>query len=121
MSLTDEIYAELKNGLWTDLDYDGLRLKYEKNKGPFYNALQMVLAESGTEMTKLPSELKVLRGKVDEEKAKLKSLSDQQEEATDEIKARRQELKALEREEQTVKAKIQGLNAELNAGAALLN
>ena len=78
MTLTDEIYAELKNGLWTNLDYDGLRLKYEKNKSSFYNALQMVLAEAGADMTKLSSELKVLKEKGDEEKVKLKNLVDEQ-------------------------------------------
>ena len=60
MSLADEIYAELKSGLWTNSDYDGLRLKYEKNKSSFYNALQMVLADASAETTKLSSELKVL-------------------------------------------------------------
>lgn len=106
MSLTDEIYAELKSGLWTNLDYDGLRLKYEKNKSSFYNALQMVLADASAETMKLCSELKALRDKGDEEKAKLKSLADQQEKAVDEIKTKRQEVEALEQEEQTTKAKI---------------
>ena len=121
MTLTEEIYAELKNGLWTGLNYDGLRSKYEKSKGPFYNALQMVLAETAAEMTKLSSELKALREKGDEEKAKLESLADQQKKAVDEIKARQQEIEALEREEQAIKTKIQELNAELDASAGLQN
>lgn len=121
MTLTEEIYAELKNGLWTGLNYDGLRSKYEKSKGPFYNALQMVLAETAAEMTKLSSELKVLREKGDGEKAKLESLADQQKKAVDEIKARQQEIEALEGEEQAIKTKIQELNAELDASAGLQN
>jgi len=121
MTLTEEIYAELKNGLWTGLNYDGLRSKYEKSKGPFYNALQMVLAETAAEMTKLSSELKALREKGDEEKAKLESLADQQKKAADEIKARQQEIEALEGEEQAIKTKIQELNAELDASAGLQN
>jgi chromosome segregation ATPase len=121
MTLTEEIYAELKNGLWTGLNYDGLRSKYEKSKGPFYNALQMVLAETAAEMTKLSSELKALREKGDEEKAKLSSLADQQKKAVDEIKARQQEIEALEGEAQAIKTKIQELNAELDASAGLQN
>jgi len=121
MTLTEEIYAELKNGLWTGLNYDGLRLKYEKSKGPFYNALQMVLAETAAEMMKLSSELKALREKGDEQKAKLESLADQQKKAVDEIKARQQEIEALEGEEQAIKAKIQEFNAELDASAGPLN
>lgn len=119
MTLTEEIYAELKNGLWTGLNYDGLRSKYEKSKGPFYNALQMVLAETAAEMTKLSSELKALREKGDGEKAKLESLADQQKKAVDEIKARQQEIEALEGEERAIKTKIQELNAELDASAGL--
>ncbi len=121
MTLTEEIYAKLKNGLWTGLNYDGLRSKYEKSKGPFYNALQMVLAETAAEMTKLSSELKALREKGDGEKAKLESLADQQKKAADEIKARQQEIEALEGEEQAIKTKIQELNAELDASAGLQN
>ena len=122
MSHTDEIYTELKNGLWTgNLDYEGLRLKYEKNKSSFYKALQLVLADASAEMMKLSSELKALRDKGDEEKAKLKSLTDQQEKAADAAKARQQEIETLEREEQAIKARIQGLSAELNAGVGLLN
>lgn len=55
MTLTEVIYDELKNGLWTGVDYDGLRSKYEKSKGPFYNALQMVLADASAEVAKLSS------------------------------------------------------------------
>ncbi len=121
MSLTDEIYAELKNRLWTgNLDYDGLRLKYDKNKSSFYKALQIVIADTSAEMTKLSSELKALRDKGDEEKAKLKSLTDQQEKAADETKARQQESETLEVEEQAIKAKIQELGTELDTKAGLL-
>ena len=121
MTLTDEIYAELKNGLWTGLDYDELRSKYEKSKGPFYNALQMVLADTSAEATKLSSEVKALRRRGDEEKAKLKNLAEQQEKAINEIEARRQEVKALGRDEDTIKARIQELSTELDTRAGLLS
>ncbi|MBU1066946.1 hypothetical protein KKE60_04130, partial [Patescibacteria group bacterium] len=38
LSLTDEIYAELVDGLKTGLDYTHLQVKYRDSKGPFYNA-----------------------------------------------------------------------------------
>jgi len=121
MSLTEDIYHELKNGLWTGLDYDGLRLKYEKNKSSFYNALQMVFTDARAEITKLSSELKALKEKGDEEKAKLEGLADQQAKAVAEIEARRQEIEALEAQEQTLKAKIHELSAELDRSTGLLN
>lgn len=121
MSLTEDIYHELKNGLWTGLDYDGLRLKYEKNKSSFYNALQMVFTDARAEITKLSSELKALKEKGDEGKAKLEGLADQQAKAVAEIEARRQEIEALEAQEQTLKAKIHELSAELNRSTGLLN
>jgi len=39
LSLTDQIYQELVDGLKTEQDYTHLRAKYDANKGPFYNAL----------------------------------------------------------------------------------
>jgi len=38
MSLTDEIYRELVDGLRTGLDYAHFQAKYRNSKGPFYNA-----------------------------------------------------------------------------------
>ncbi len=38
MSLTDEIYRELMDGLRTGLDYTHFQDKYRNSKGPFYNA-----------------------------------------------------------------------------------
>ena len=38
MSLTDEIYRELMDGLGKDLDYTRFQDKYRNSKGPFYNA-----------------------------------------------------------------------------------
>jgi len=38
MSLTDDIYRELVDGLRTGLDYTHLQAKYRNSKGPFYNA-----------------------------------------------------------------------------------
>ena len=45
MSLTDEIYRDLMDGLKNGVEYDKVRLKWEGSKGPFYNALQRVFAD----------------------------------------------------------------------------
>lgn len=121
MSLTDEIYIQLKDGLWTGLDYDGLRSKYEKSKGPFYNALQMVFDDASAEMTRLSSEMKALKEKGEKEKAKLNNLVDQQEKIAGRIKTGQQEIERLATEEQATKAKIEAIGAELQASTGLLN
>lgn len=63
MTVTDVIYGELLNGLKTGLDYDQIRLKWEKSKGPFYNALQMVFVNAGVELGNLHAELNALQEK----------------------------------------------------------
>ena len=50
-TLTDQIYHELADGLERGLDYDAIRVKYERNKGPFYNALARLFADLGTDIS----------------------------------------------------------------------
>jgi len=45
MSLTDEIYTELMDGLEKGLDWQGFLAKYGNTKGPLYNALGRVIRE----------------------------------------------------------------------------
>jgi chromosome segregation ATPase len=120
MSVTDEIYTQLKDGLWIGLDYDELRLKHEKSKGPFYNALQLVVADASAEITSLSSEMKALKGKTEKEKAKLDTLVDQQDKVSDSIKTGQQEIEALMTEEQAIKARIEAISAELQTNECLL-
>jgi len=45
LSLTDEIYRELMDGLRTGLDYTHFQDKYRNSKGPFYNAFGRVIRD----------------------------------------------------------------------------
>jgi len=45
MSLTDEIYRELVDGLKTGLDYMQFQAKYRNSKGPFYNAFGRLIRD----------------------------------------------------------------------------
>ena len=47
ISLTDEIYAELVDGLKTGLDWPHFLAKYKDSKGPTYNAIGRFLNDMG--------------------------------------------------------------------------
>ncbi len=81
LSLTDEIYAELVDGLKIGLDYTHLLAKYGASKGPFYNALgrffhdmepkvkalgevQAPLDDAGLRLDQLDRQIKEAEGKI---------------------------------------------------------
>lgn len=74
MSLTDEIYLELLDGLEKGLDWQQILAKHGASKGPLYNALSRVLAEVRAKLTALSEEKKHVQGELDQDRLKLDSL-----------------------------------------------
>jgi len=120
MTVTDVIYGELLGGLKTGLDYDQIRLKWEKSKGPFYNALQMAFANSGVELAKLHAELKVLQEKKGAAEEKLAKLKSDQESVEIQVEAKRKESQSWEQKASLIKEQAKKLDAELGTKAELL-
>ena len=120
MTVTDVIYGELAEGLKTSLDYDQIRLKWEKSKGPFYNALQMVFANAGAELVNLHTELKVLREKKVTEENKLATLKTEDKGVETQIDAKKKVYQSWEQKASLAKGQAEKLDAELGAKAELL-
>jgi len=121
MTVTDVIYGELLDGLKKGLDYDQIRLKWEKSKGPFYNALQTAFANAGAELGSLHSELKALQEKKGAAEKKLATLKSDQERVEMQVEAKRKESQSLEQKASLIKEQNEKLNAELGAKAELLS
>ena len=121
MTVTDVIYSELLNGLKTGLDYDQIRLKWEKSKGPFYNALQMVFANAGVELANLHAELKALQEKKAAAENKLATLNGDQKSVETQVEAKRKSCQSWEQKANLLKGQAERLDAELGAKAELLD
>ena len=61
ISLTDEIYAELVDGLKTGLDWPHFLAKHKDSKGPTYNAIGRFLNDMEPKVRELGGVIKVQR------------------------------------------------------------
>lgn len=120
MTVTDVIYGELLNGLKAGLDYDQIRLKWEKSKGPFYNALQMVFANSGVELANLHAELKALQEKKGTAENKLAALKSDQKNVETQVEAKIKSCQSWEQKSSLAKGQAEKLDAELGAKVQFL-
>lgn len=121
MTLTDEIYRELMDGLRTGVDYDKVRLKWEGSKGPFYNALQRVFADAATEVAQASSELNAALQASRESQQRAAALEAQERKAETELKATTDEKKLLGQQTATARKQLQKVNSQLTAKKRLLN
>jgi chromosome segregation ATPase len=119
MSLTDIIYQELMNGLKTGLNYGQICRKYEKSKGPFYNALQRVFTDAGKEIDDLSSLLRQRQLSLAEHDTKLKTKVKELKEADVAVQAHRQEKQGLGRDIGTLKTQVEALRKALDTKVKL--
>ena len=106
MSLTDEIYDELSDGLENNLDWQQFMAKHSASKGPLYNAIALFFTEVGPKIVAL-----------NEEKSRVQSELDQAGLALDSLDQRRKEadsnITSLEDRENILKGKVETLETEL--------
>jgi predicted nucleic acid-binding Zn-ribbon protein len=121
MTVTDVIYSELMNGIKTGLDYDQIRLKWEKSKGPFYNALQMVFANAGVELMNLQTEQKGWQERKVAAKNNLARLKTEYKSVETQIDDKKKVCKSWEQKASLAKGQAEKLDAELGAKAELLD
>ena len=102
ISLTDEIYAELVDGLRTGLDYTHFHAKYQNNKGPFYNAFGRLIRDLEPKVREL-SEVQV---KLDQAGLTLDSLNQRTKEAEGSLAPLEETKNALNEGIETLETKL---------------
>ncbi|MBA7469106.1 MAG: hypothetical protein GH158_07100 [Dehalococcoidia bacterium] len=102
MSLTDEIYRELVDGLRTGLDYAHFQAKYRNSKGPFYNAFGRLTRD----MEPKVRELGGVQAKLDAAGLTLDQLYQQIKEAEASLAPLEEERNALNERIETLKVKL---------------
>jgi chromosome segregation ATPase len=106
MSLTDDIYHELLNGLGNNPDWQQFLAKHSASKGPLYNAINRFLTEIGPEIIALNEKKNRAQSELDQAGLELDSLGRKKKEAESNIAS-------LENREDILDEKIKTLEAEL--------
>jgi len=116
ISLTDEIYQALVDGLKTGLDYTHLLAQYGASKGPFYNAL----GRFSHDMEPKVRELGEVQASLDDAGLRLDQLDREISEADKAIQAKNHGLALLEEKENTLKKQTEVLESKLDQKSAPL-
>jgi chromosome segregation ATPase len=106
MSLTDEIYRELSDGLDKGLDWSQFLTKYKNSKGPLYNAIGRFFTEVELKIQTLNEEKNQVQGELNQAGLKLDSLDQRKKEAESSILS-------MENRENTLTEQIETLEAKL--------
>lgn len=120
MTLTDEIYRDLMDGLKTGMDYDKVRLKWETSKGPFYNALQRVFADIATELAKASSDLNAALQQTREAQQRVAALEVREKKTDIDLKAKTDEKASIEQQKESTTKQLRRVNSELVKKRGLL-
>jgi chromosome segregation ATPase len=121
MNITDQIHQELMDGLKTNLDYEGLREKWAGSKGPFYNALQRVFADSGAELAAIHSEVESARRQAAAAQQQVEALARQQKKADQGVEAARKEERSTKERTVNLRKEADKLEREIRAKRELVN
>jgi len=116
-SLTDEIYAELVDGLKTGgLDWTHFLAKHGASKGPLYNAIGRFFNDMEGKVTALNE----VQAKLDQAELKLNQLDQKVNQAEKAIRGKNQDMTVLEKKENRLKKQNEVLEAELEQKGLLL-
>ena len=116
ISLTDEIYAELVDGLKTGLGWTQFLAKHGASKGPLYNAV-------GRFFNDLEPKVRVLnevQAQLDQAGLKLNQLNQEISETDKAVQTKNHELALLEEKENTLKKQTEVLESKLDQKSAPL-
>jgi len=106
MSLTDEIYRELWDGLEKGLDWSQFLAKHSGSKGPLYTAIGRFFTEVGTKIAALKEEGSLVQSKLDQAGLRLDSLDQK-------IKEGENNIVSLEGRQNVLNEQAATLEAEL--------
>ena len=116
LSLTDEIYAELVDGLKTGLDWTHFLAKHSASKGPLYNAIGRFFNDMEAKVRALNE----VQAKLDQAGLKLKQLDRKINEADKAIQAKNHDLALIEKKANTLKKQVGVLESDLRQKGELL-
>jgi len=106
MSLTDDIYRELSNGLENNLDWQQFMAKYSASKGPLYNAIGRFFTEVGPKIVALNEEKSRVQSELDQAGLTLDSLDQRKKEAQSNITSLEDRGNALNGQVETLESKL---------------
>jgi chromosome segregation ATPase len=106
MSLTDEIYRELIDGLEKGLDWQKFLAKHSGSKGPLYNAIGRFFTEVELKIRALNEEKSRVQGELNQAGLELDSLDQRKEEAGSNISSLDNKKNALAEQVKTLEAKL---------------
>jgi chromosome segregation ATPase len=112
MSLTDEIYRELMDGLESNLDWRQIIAKYRNSKGPLYNAVALFFTEVGPKIAALNEEKSRREDELDQARQMLDSLDQRKEQVESNVTF-------LEDKENILKGRVETLEAEIRGKSEL--
>lgn len=113
MSLTDEIYQKLNDGLETGLDWQHFLAEYGADKPALYNALGRVLTGILAKIAALNDKRKQAQQDLDEAGRKLGSLGQKISEADEDIQAKNQEIVTLQGKKEELRKQTKTLESDL--------
>jgi len=106
MSLTDEIYRELLDGLEKGLDWPQFLAKHSASKGPLYTAIGRFFTEVGTKIAALNEEKSRVQSELDQAGLTLDSLDRKIEEAESNIASLEDRQNLLNEQVETLEAEL---------------
>ncbi len=113
MSLTDDIYHELLDGLENNLVWQQFTARHSASKGPLYNAIGRFFTEKGPEIVALNEKRNWVQSELEQAELKLDSLDRQKKETESSIAS-------LEDRENLLNEKVENLEAELSKKSELV-
>lgn len=106
MSLTDEIYRELIDGLEKGLDWPKFLAKYKNSKGPLYNAIGRFFTEVEVKIRALNEEKSRVQDELNQAGLELDSLDQRKEEAESSILSIENRQNALTEQVETLENEL---------------
>jgi chromosome segregation ATPase len=106
MSLTDEIYQELWDGMEKGLDWPQFMAKHSASKGPLYGAISRFFAEVGTKIAAQNEEKSRVQVELNQTRLTVESLDKQKKEAEGNIVSLAEKQKALNEQVTTLETKV---------------
>jgi chromosome segregation ATPase len=106
MTLTDEIYRELLDGLEKGLDWEQFLAKYSASKGPLYNAIARFFTEVKPKIVALNEEKSRVQRELDQAKMTLDSLDRKIKEAESNFVSLEDRKNVLDEQVEALEAKL---------------
>jgi len=120
MTLTDQIYDELLNGLSKGVNWEHFLDKYGASKGPLYNALGRLLRGVEVQVAALGEERKKAQEELNQSELRLDSMNRRIKEAESIVEAKTQELSEAQEKKTSIERQIASFESRLDEKTELL-